>query len=450
MKKMVRGEITAFLSLIFLLLLSLVGATVESASIQVMKNERRADVSRALESSFAEYQRQLFENYKIFSIEASYETGTFSKTNILNRLSYYGAENIELEMEEIRYLTDQNGMPFYEQAVRYEKEKTGMDRVESLIGNIKDWNLNIDKYESYDENQRETSNKLNQMLQESEIQLPTENNPLETMSGLHSKSICSLLLPDGFHLSEKELSAENLVSKRELRTGNWSDNTTSDGTIFFNLYLMEHFGNACNKRDGTALDYELEYLLAGKASDRANVEAVLKNLSNIRFGINYIYLLSDQEKQAEARVMAAGLCSLLTIPGITEIVAQSILLAWAYAEALVDVKTLISGGKVALLKNKSNWKLSLENLITFGNGEGIERREDDVSGIDYKTYLQMMLYSKNKSILRMRALDIIEQNLKQSYSFFQTDNCVTGLKIQANCSLRRGTIYHFATQYHYQ
>ena len=43
MKKMVKGEITAFLSLVFLLLLTLVGALLESASIQLAKNERRAE-----------------------------------------------------------------------------------------------------------------------------------------------------------------------------------------------------------------------------------------------------------------------------------------------------------------------------------------------------------------------------------------------------------------------
>lgn len=40
MKKMVKGEITVFLSLVFLLLLALVGALLESASIQLAKNEK--------------------------------------------------------------------------------------------------------------------------------------------------------------------------------------------------------------------------------------------------------------------------------------------------------------------------------------------------------------------------------------------------------------------------
>ena len=47
MKKTVRGELTVFFSLVFLLLLALVGAVVESVSIQVGKNEKRADAGRA-------------------------------------------------------------------------------------------------------------------------------------------------------------------------------------------------------------------------------------------------------------------------------------------------------------------------------------------------------------------------------------------------------------------
>ena len=53
---MKKGEVTAFLSLIFILLMSVVASVVESASMQVLKNRKRGDMDRALESVFAEYQ----------------------------------------------------------------------------------------------------------------------------------------------------------------------------------------------------------------------------------------------------------------------------------------------------------------------------------------------------------------------------------------------------------
>ena len=50
------GEITVFLALIFILLVSFIGSLMEGASIQMAKNYRRADMNRAMESVFAEYQ----------------------------------------------------------------------------------------------------------------------------------------------------------------------------------------------------------------------------------------------------------------------------------------------------------------------------------------------------------------------------------------------------------
>ena len=113
MKKMVKGEITVFLSMIFLLLLTLVGAVIESASIQVLKNEKRAAAGRAVESVFAEFQTTLLENYDIFAVEGTYETGHWSEENILNRLAFYGAENMDSEIEKIEYLSDHSGQAFY-------------------------------------------------------------------------------------------------------------------------------------------------------------------------------------------------------------------------------------------------------------------------------------------------------------------------------------------------
>lgn len=52
---MKKGEITAFLSLIFVLLLSFIGAIIESASIQISKSYARGNVDQAIHSVFAEY-----------------------------------------------------------------------------------------------------------------------------------------------------------------------------------------------------------------------------------------------------------------------------------------------------------------------------------------------------------------------------------------------------------
>ena len=77
-RHLVRGEVTAYLSLVFILFITLVGGLMESASIQMAKNYRRADMNRAVECMFAEYQKELLDEYHIFALDGSYETGQYA------------------------------------------------------------------------------------------------------------------------------------------------------------------------------------------------------------------------------------------------------------------------------------------------------------------------------------------------------------------------------------
>ena len=84
---MKKGEVTAFLSLIIVLLVTFIGGIMESASVQMAKNYRRADMNRAMESVFAEYQQELLEEYDIFSLEGTYESGKYAEKMIAPRQS---------------------------------------------------------------------------------------------------------------------------------------------------------------------------------------------------------------------------------------------------------------------------------------------------------------------------------------------------------------------------
>ena len=66
---MKKGEITVFLSLTVVLLVSFILGMMNAANIQLMKNQARIDVDSALYSLFGEYQTDLLEEYHIFGIE---------------------------------------------------------------------------------------------------------------------------------------------------------------------------------------------------------------------------------------------------------------------------------------------------------------------------------------------------------------------------------------------
>lgn len=459
MKKMVRGELTVFLSFVFLLLLALVGAVLESASIQMLKNEKRADASMATESVFAEYQRDLLENYHIFALEESYESGEVSEEHILNRLRYYGAENMDMDIAAIGYLTDENGQEFFRQAVEYQKKKTGFSMLESAIGNYSVWKEKEKLTEEYGKEDIKTSEEMDQVLQEEEETLASEQNPLELLKEMKSDLFFKLVLPEQFELSSGQINTRDVPSKRKIQEGYGTlfvKEEEAKDIIFFNLYAMEHFENARKKimeeeKSGKGLVYEVEYLLEGKESDAANLEGVARKICNIRFGINYAYLLSSQEKQMEAEAMAGTLCALLISPEIVPLVKHALLLTWAYGEGMVDVKTLLDGGRVPLMKSDETWHLSLENLFSMKEN-GIQNEDAEQSeGENYERYLQMLLLAKQKNLVTMRALDIVEQDIRRAYGkeYFRADACVTGATFHMTCPMRRSITYQFTVGYQY-
>lgn len=455
MKKMVKGEITVFLSMIFLLLLTLVGAVIESASIQVLKNEKRAAAGRAVESVFAEFQTTLLENYDIFAVEGTYETGHWSEENILNRLAFYGAENMDSEIKKIEYLSDHSGQAFYQQAVEYEKEKYGVDVAESLAGGLSVWKDQKENAEEYEKENTRTSAELDTLLNEAEEKLPEEDNPIEAVGKIRNGKMLDIVLPQSFVVSQKAVDASGMVSRRSLNTGRGSfpEHTNKiPSSIFFNLYLLDKFICASDESNNRPLEYELEYLLEGKANDSENLESVVKKLLLLRFGPNYGYLCTDTAKKAEAETLAAGLCTLLTVPGVTEIVKQAILLAWAYGEGIMDVRSLLSGRRVPLIKSKESWQLPLTGLLTLGASGDINEGKDWEGGYTYQRYLQMLLLLEKKELLTMRALDLIETNLRTRLGkdFFRVDTCITKLETKNRCSMRRGITYNFKTRFMYQ
>ena len=65
---MKRGEITVFLSLVFILLLSFVMGILQVSVIQSSKSLSRLAVDRAVYSLFGEYHQELLKSFHVFAI----------------------------------------------------------------------------------------------------------------------------------------------------------------------------------------------------------------------------------------------------------------------------------------------------------------------------------------------------------------------------------------------
>lgn len=214
-----KGGITAFLSLIFILILSMTGAVIESASIQVTKNKKRGDMDQAMESVFAEYQKELLDEYDVFALEGTYETGEYSEDKLLNRLTVYGADHMEQNVDKIQLLTDDGGRAFREQVIAYMKHKMGIAQLEELTDSSSKWKEQEEKSQQYEEKEQETAGDPEASLAESETELPEEENPIRTISEIKKAGLVNVVVRDPSSISNKHISVEAMPSRRSLQKG---------------------------------------------------------------------------------------------------------------------------------------------------------------------------------------------------------------------------------------
>ena len=148
--------------------------------------------------------------------------------------------------------------------------------------------------------------------------------------------------------------------------------------------------------------------------------------------MNYAYLLTDAAKVAECEALAAAVVGATMIPGLVEAVKQVLLLTWAFAESVVDVRTLLAGKKVVFRKDSSSWRLSLAGALNLQ--EVVEKTEDTgTQGLSYQDYLSMLLMLSARETSVERSLDVLEGVIRgtDGNESFYLDQCVDGFWMRA-------------------
>src|SRR5699024_4178096 len=152
--------------------------------------------------------------------------------------------------------------------------------------------------------------------------------PFEFMEKIQNTGLISVVLPEEMTLSEKEIDSDMQVSYRGLTSGRGTFAARSnmngiEEKLLFDEYVLKKFDNAAlgdgdEITDNRTLDYEVEYILSGKSSDKNNLESVLLKIFLIRIVLNYVYLMTDTGKQGEAQILALAISALLMIPEAVE------------------------------------------------------------------------------------------------------------------------------------
>ena len=255
------------------------------------------------------------------------------------------------------------------------------------------------------------------------------NNPLEIIENIRSHGFLGLVLPEGDSLSEKSLDRQSLLSKREATLGMGelalsAEKPSATDKLLIQEYILDTLSYYTHEKHSGSLAYQAEYVLGGKDSDQENLRYVVNRLLLLREASNIAFLYTDGQKRAELQACASALSLLLLIPEGMTLVQGVLAAGWAYIESICDVKTLLSGGTVPLVKDSTSWKTHLNHLSTEDASSGS-------SGLDYREYLFLLLSFSSADTLTLRCMDMIEQNIRsiQGRENFAFDACLDALSI---------------------
>ena len=260
---------------------------------------------------------------------------------------------------------------------------------------------------------------------------PAEN-PLEIIKNLWHQGTLSLVLKDAKAVSNMKEDWSDAVSKREKYTGIGLEPIQTDAmdTLLFTEYLLDHFACYTSGEAAGTLAYELEYLLCGNEKDQSNLSETVQRLLAVREAANLAYLAADASKQELAYSVALSLAGVTANPGIIYAVKCGLLAAWALAESVLDVRALLSGDKIAIIKNSAQWTSDLLHLgsvfSSFGTATNCQ------NGLSYQRYLGFLLMMQAQKV-SYRAMNIQEHVIRSKEGF--EDFCMDHLVIDAEIAM---------------
>lgn len=448
------GQVTVFLGLLFITFLFVLSVCVEGIYVHMQSAAAVEAQMTAGATAKANYHKELLEQFHIFAMDSRY----VKKMDVLlkqNWIKNAGQEAISWKSDEKVAITQKEGELLKKQISAYMKYAKAADIAEELkhaLGAVQESTKTDSlkqRLEEQAEEGGETSSKEETKEKDQKIGEGTKEDPRKGLKKLLSKGILSVVMPEGAKVSDWEIAIvygkENTQKEKKINffkkesvsdyiesedTQSAISKITTEGLTC--SYVEEVFHCALDHDIKSGINYEQEYLVAGKGSDAENLKYVVNRILLIRFCLNYTYLFSDAQKEAEAYALAAGIVNLASaIPGVLEAAKILIMAAWAYGEAIVDLRALLKGEKISILKNAGNWQLSLSNLATLS-----ATAKPQENGIGYRDYLKaLLLLQSDRNQKYMRMMDVMEKRIKDTQPDFVLSEQIVSFKLAIKTNL---------------
>lgn len=251
---------------------------------------------------------------------------------------------------------------------------------------------------------------------------------LNQVEQLYRSGMLQLVVPEGMQVSTGFLDHPELPSKSEIMTPQARKIPLPDH-LMVDEYCGRYFRCFRTNAEGEerssigvegkgGLAYELEYLIQGGDTDEENLSATVSRLLAIREGLNLLHILSDSSKRAQARSLAMAITGVAGFSPLLLLTTFLVMSVWALGESLMDVRGLLAGRKVMLLKGAQDWTLDLDGLLEMGRQGVVETGGGD-RGFPYLTWLKLLLLRDEIITQEYRMMDMIQMNICRKQACFR-------------------------------
>ena len=458
--KRAAGQITVFLALCFLSVTALLLTCLEASRSACLQPLLKQAGESSLRSVFAAYNGEVMKAYGLMLARAADGSGTVWHRTAGEYAERYLQPGVGTSMEEgdrVRVrsvetealdtvlITEGEGRILLREVVTYMKsaglsillqeilERLGLYSQEDglgLIGTLKE--LITDKDSSVEGilgSYQDVKDQV-QSLQEAAAQAAQEEGGEPSPPAATAEDVKPDLLEQIKAIRENGLIAI-VTGQEQLSAFSWDDASLPSRlsaeekqrhAVFAggSVSLIDHFltGEYLMRRMGCYTDpapdgarYEIEYILTGKATDKAALETVVGEILLIRVGFNLAYLMTDADKLAAAEALAAAVMTVLALPQLILLLKWLLVTAWALAESIVDLRGLLKGKKIPLWKTASSWQLSTLSLDLSAVG-GREK------GFSYKDYLRLLFYLGRAEDQSYRMMDVMQKRMQRKEPVF--------------------------------
>ena len=458
-----KASITVFLSLLLVLFIGFIMMMTEHARIFGLRQRLVCATDSAMDSLFSMYDRELLNefdlmllnenelsnNQDIEEVVSKYLTmnanpkqdhlllsgnlyrGTSSTAEIENTVSVIENEGelfARSVLEFMKYRTlgiavesswAFEGELFARSVLEFMKYRTLGIAVEKVQEQLEELEMGDDaktmakeqqelEQESFEEQFLEKTNDEKKKYEEA-----IEESWLEKLEKLKEDGWLNFVLPFDQAASGYVIEAEDLPSKWRTVNFTWYHSAISEmeESFLFTEYLLEHCRSFTSTGETNKMAYELEYILNGKTT-----------------------VLSSQAETAAATLVGwTGVYPAIKLTQFTMIA------GWSFAEAIVDVRTLLSGGNIPIIKNSESWTLEFSQIADFLDGDLFLTAKEN-NGLSYDEYLRLLLYVQGRSDRRYHTMDVIQLRMREKNPDFSMADCLGAVQVKA--SMKAAPIFY--------